>query len=81
MAIVNKIFSRVLRVCYRLFSFLADKSKGWALFVKPKLLIGSMLVGMVVTSCKFEEVSCYLPARPPTDTIPAATAPTQNEDN
>jgi len=86
MTMANKIFSRVLRVCYRLFSFLADKSKGWALFVKPKLLIGSLLVGMVITSCtspspSVEDPTCYLPARPPADSISSTAVPPQNENN
>ncbi len=30
---------------FRLFSYLADRSGGWSIFVKPKLVIGSLIVG------------------------------------
>jgi len=32
-------------ILYRLFAYLADKSGGWRVFVAPKLLFGSLIVG------------------------------------
>jgi protein TonB len=34
-----------------LFAFLADKTGGWRVFVRPKLLIGSLIVGLGLTGC------------------------------
>ena len=31
---------------FRLFAYLADKSGGWRVFVRPKLLLGSLIVGL-----------------------------------
>jgi len=36
---------------FRLFAYLADKSGGWRVFVHPKLLLGSLIVGLGLTSC------------------------------
>jgi len=36
---------------FRLCSFLADKTEGWIVFVKPKLFFGSLLLGWTITSC------------------------------
>ena len=33
-------------VFFRLFAYLADKSGGWRVFVLPKLLLGSLIVGL-----------------------------------
>ncbi|MDR3327247.1 MAG: hypothetical protein LBT04_03840 [Prevotellaceae bacterium] len=74
---VAKIKFSFLRVLFRLFSFLADKTGGWKMFVKPKLLLGTLLVGITVgtsvTSCA---TSCYdVPANDPyvTDTTQVVT--------
>lgn len=40
-----------LHFLFRIFSFLADKTGGWKLFVKPKLIIGSLILGFGVISC------------------------------
>jgi len=42
----KKIKFHAFHVLFRLFAFLADKSGGWQLFVRPKLLIGSLIVGL-----------------------------------
>jgi len=34
---------------FRLFAYLADKSGGWLVFVRPKLLLGSLIVGLGLT--------------------------------
>lgn len=48
---------------FRLFSFLSDKTNGASLFVKYKLLLGTLIIGLVSTSAcksKKEEVMCYV---------------------
>jgi len=35
---------------FRLFAYLADKSGGWRVFVRPKLLLGSLIVGLGLSS-------------------------------
>jgi TonB family protein len=44
---------------FRLFAYLADKSGGWRVFVRPKLLLGSLIVGLGLTACgtKTENIS------------------------
>ena len=42
----RKIKFQAFHVLFRLFAFLADKSGGWRVFVRPKLLIGSIIVGL-----------------------------------
>ena len=41
----RKIKIHAFHVLFRLFAFLADKTGGWRVFVRPKLLIGSMIIG------------------------------------
>jgi TonB family protein len=45
----RKIKFHAFQVLFRLFAYLADKSGGWRVFVRPKLLIGSMIVGLGLT--------------------------------
>ncbi|MDR3327248.1 MAG: hypothetical protein LBT04_03845 [Prevotellaceae bacterium] len=45
---ITKIKFSFLRVLFRLFSFLADKTRGREMFVKPKLLLGTLLIGISV---------------------------------
>jgi len=47
----RKIKFHTFHVLFRLFAYLADKSGGWRVFVRPKLLIGSLIVGLGLTSC------------------------------
>jgi len=42
----RKIKFQAFHVLYHLFAYLADKSGGWRLFVRPKLLLGSLIVGL-----------------------------------
>ena len=58
----NKFF----KLLHKIFSFLADKTNGWKIFVNPKLFFGALITGVTVvaaSSCKPqpEEPSCYLP--------------------
>lgn len=54
------------RTLYRIFSFLSDKTNGASLFVKYKLALGIILVGLTTVSCDKEEeedppLMCYDP--------------------
>ena len=42
---------RFLCFTFRLLTYLADRTNGAALFVRPKLLVGAMIVGMGLTAC------------------------------
>jgi len=59
------------KVLFRIFSFLSDKTNGASLFVKYKLILGALLVGLTTVSCdKNEEeqpLTCYLVASPEED--------------
>ena len=65
-----------IKTLYRLFSFLSDCTNGFKPFVKYKLILGSLLIGLTATSCKpkqtpekatinekepEEEILCYKP--------------------
>jgi TonB family protein len=63
----TKIKFNIFGFLYNIFAFLADKTNGWKMFVKPKLLFGALVVGMGVNSCrtqvpKLPAVTCYKPA-------------------
>ncbi|WP_243346950.1 energy transducer TonB [Parabacteroides sp. FAFU027] len=45
----RKIQFHTFHLLFRLFSYLADKSGGWSMFVRPKLMVGALIVG--VTAC------------------------------
>jgi TonB family protein len=47
----RKIKLHTFHVLFQLFAFLADKTGGWRVFVRPKLLLGSLIVGLGLTSC------------------------------
>jgi periplasmic protein TonB len=42
----RKIKFHAFHILFRLFAYLADKSGGWQVFVHPKLLLGSLIVGL-----------------------------------
>ena len=48
----RKIQFHTFHLLFRLFSYLADKSGGWSLFVRPKLMVGALIVAMGVTAPK-----------------------------
>jgi hypothetical protein len=57
--------SLLLRPLFRLFSFLADRTNGWAIFARPKLFFGSLMLGLGVSAASCfggEDVTCYEPA-------------------
>lgn len=45
---------KLYRILFRLFSYLSDKTNGTSLFVKYKLLMGTLIIGLVSTSAKAE---------------------------
>ncbi len=47
----KRIQLHTFHLLFRLFSYLADKSGGWSMFVRPKLVIGSLIVGIGITGC------------------------------
>ena len=52
---------KIIKILYRLFAFLSDRTGGFKLFVKYKLILGALLVVSVpmTTSCEFEFTECY----------------------
>jgi len=61
-----KIKSNFFNFLFRLFSFLADKTGGWKVFVRPKLLFGALIVGVGMTACSSPpndpdapQITCY----------------------
>ena len=70
----QKIKFNIIQSLFQLFSFLADKTGGWAMFVKPKILLGSVILSSV-TACNLmsQQTTCYEPIVEPeqTDTIKA----------
>jgi len=69
--------NKIIKFLYKIFSFLADKTNGWKIFVSPKLFFGALIVSgitMSVNSCRptcYDPVpTCYVPPPPIEDTIP-----------
>ncbi|MDR0873488.1 MAG: energy transducer TonB [Prevotellaceae bacterium] len=57
----QKIKFSIIQSLFRLFSFLADKTNGLAVFAKPKILLGSVIIGLTATACSLKtgETTCY----------------------
>jgi len=53
----RKIKFHTFHFLFRLFAYLADKSGGWWVFVRPKLLLGSLIVGLGLISSGFAQIS------------------------
>ncbi|MDU1889499.1 MAG: TonB family protein [Dysgonomonas sp.] len=66
---------RSYKLLFRIFSYLSDKTNGAPLFVKYKLLLGTIIIGLTsmtsMTGCKSRwVVMCYVPpAQPPVEDI------------
>jgi len=43
-----KIKSHIFHFLFRLLAYLADLSGGWRVFVRPKLFVGSLIIGMSI---------------------------------
>ena len=69
----HKIKFSLFSSLFRFFSFLSDKSRGNAFFVKYKVLLGSLIIGLSMSGCGQREeipeekeehpdslVTCYL---------------------
>lgn len=52
---------RSYRILYRVFCTLSDKTNGFPLFVKYKILLGTLIMGMVAASCsnRKPQITCY----------------------
>jgi len=48
----RKIKFHTFNVLFQLFAYLADKTGGWRMFVRPKLLLGSLIVGLGLATPK-----------------------------
>ena len=48
----QRIKYHFLKNLFQLFSALADKTGGWSMFVKPKLIIGAIIVGTTFNACQ-----------------------------
>ena len=53
----GKIKLHTFHFLFRLFAYLADKSGGWRVFVRPKLLLGSLIVGLGLMASGFAQTS------------------------
>ena len=42
----KRIKFSIIQSLFRLFSFLADRTNGWIIFVKPKILLGTIILGL-----------------------------------
>ncbi|MDR0830849.1 MAG: hypothetical protein LBN95_12195 [Prevotellaceae bacterium] len=77
--------TKFVKILYKIFSFLTDKTNGAKFFAKPKLFFGAMLIGMGVSSCG-GLVTCYAPPDPtcydpiPNDTTQVDTTQNQEDD-
>jgi len=61
----QKIKYLFIKMVFRLFSFLADKTNGWKIFVQPKLVLGTMILSFGVAACnssgkKAQTTDCYV---------------------
>ena len=55
--------TKIIKSSFRLFSFLAEKTGGWRIFVQPKLWLGVMLLGTATSCIELPpEPMCYDPA-------------------
>ena len=71
-----------IKTLYRLFSFLSDKTNGFKLFVKYKLILGTLLIGISTTACKNKDVRrCYMPALPDDISEPMCYEPAAIDDS
>lgn len=48
----RKIKLHTFNVLFHLFAYLADRTGGWRVFVRPKLLLGSLIVGLGLATPK-----------------------------
>jgi len=46
----SKIKFHTFNMLFQLFAYLADKTGGWRMFVRPKLLLGSLIMGLGIMS-------------------------------
>lgn len=59
------------RILFHFFSFLSDKTNGTPFFVKYKLLLGTIIIGLTTSSCNKSKntVTCYEISLPENDSL------------
>lgn len=62
------------KLLFRFFSYLSDKTNGAPLFVKYKLLLGTLIISFMGVSCssRSQQVSCYDMTLVPDDSVNVA---------
>jgi len=60
--------NKIIKLLYKIFSFLADKTNGWKIFVSPKLFFGVLVVSGIAVSANSCRPTCYDPG--PTCYVP-----------
>ena len=53
--------NKIIKFLYKIFSFLADKTNGWKIFVSPKLFFGALVVSGIAMSVNSCRPACYDP--------------------
>ena len=51
--------NKIINFLYKIFSFLADKTNGWKIFVSPKLFFGALIVSGIAVSASSCRPACY----------------------
>jgi TonB family protein len=59
----RKIKFHTFHFLFRLFAYLADKTGGWRVFVRPKLLLGSLIMGLGLTGTGLIEAQNKAPQK------------------
>lgn len=64
---------RLYKLLFCIFSFLSDKTNGTHFFVKYKLFLGTIIIGLTGVACSSKstppQIMCYEPVVPDTITI------------
>ena len=53
--------NEIIKFLYKIFSFLADKTNGWKIFVNPKLFFGALILSVTAISASSCRPTCYDP--------------------
>ena len=68
-----KIKFNIFNTLFHLFSFLADKTNGWGVFVRPKLLFGSLVMGLGISAYSAERGQNNVSAKCDTPVVPVSS--------
>ena len=61
--------TKILKTSFRFFSFFAEKTGGWRIFVQPKLWLGILMLALVTSCTETPEPTCYVSPMPETTGI------------